>query len=100
MKTPSSATLYKGFRFPPEIICHCVWLYFRFSLSFRDIEEIMAERGIVLGLGSMECGERSAFETFLWSDLIIAEKTHAGALWQSLLDERGPWEVRSCVRLR
>jgi putative transposase len=41
-------SLYKGFRFPPEIIRHCVWLYFRFSLSFRDIEEFMAERGIVL----------------------------------------------------
>jgi putative transposase len=43
---PSSVSPYKGFRFPPEIIGHCVWLYFRFSLSFRDIEEIMAERGI------------------------------------------------------
>jgi putative transposase len=48
MKTPSSASLYQGFRFPPEIISHCVWLYFRFSLSFRDIEELMAQRGIVL----------------------------------------------------
>ncbi|GHO57518.1 hypothetical protein KSB_59930 [Ktedonobacter robiniae] len=43
---PSSVSPYKGFRFPPEIIGHCVWLYFRFSLSFRDLEEIMAERGI------------------------------------------------------
>jgi len=48
MKKNVSASLYKGFRFPPEIISHCVWLYFRFSLSFRDIEELMAERGIVL----------------------------------------------------
>jgi putative transposase len=49
MKTPPvPASLYKGFRFPPEIIRHCVWLYFRFSLSLRDVEEIMAERGIVL----------------------------------------------------
>ncbi len=48
MKTQPSAPDYKGFRFPPEIISHCVWLYFRFSLSYRDIEELMAERGIVL----------------------------------------------------
>jgi putative transposase len=48
MKTQTSTSLYKGYRFPPEIISHCVWLYFRFSLSFRDVEEIMAERGIVL----------------------------------------------------
>ena len=48
MKTQASASPYKGFRFPAEIISHCIWLYFRFSLSFRDIEEIMAERGVVL----------------------------------------------------
>ncbi|HEX4716401.1 MAG TPA: IS6 family transposase, partial [Ktedonobacteraceae bacterium] len=36
MKTNTTAPNYKGFRFPPEIISHAVWLYFRFSLSFRD----------------------------------------------------------------
>ena len=35
------APSYKGFRFPAEIISHCVWLYYRFSLSFREIEEMM-----------------------------------------------------------
>jgi transposase-like protein len=35
-------------RFPPEIISHCVWLYFRFALSFRDVEEMLAMRGVVL----------------------------------------------------
>jgi putative transposase len=48
MKTQTPAFPYKGFRFPVEIIGHCTWLYFRFSLSFRDVEEIMAERGVVL----------------------------------------------------
>ena len=38
----SSASPYEGHRFPAEIISHCVWLYFRFSLSFRDVEEMMA----------------------------------------------------------
>jgi hypothetical protein len=38
----------KGYHFPPESMSHCVWLYFRFSLSYRDVEEIMAERGVVL----------------------------------------------------
>ncbi|MZE56055.1 IS6 family transposase [Streptomyces sp. SID5770] len=37
---------YRGFRFPPEIISHCVWLYHRFSLSLRDVEELMLERDI------------------------------------------------------
>ena len=39
-------SVYKGFRFPPEIISHCVWLYHRFPLSYREIELMMAERGI------------------------------------------------------
>lgn len=42
----TSSDLYRGFRYPAEIISHVVWLYFRFSLSFRDIEELMASRGI------------------------------------------------------
>jgi putative transposase len=48
MKTNTIAPDYKGYRFPPEIISHAVWLYFRFSLSFRDVEELLAERGIVV----------------------------------------------------
>jgi putative transposase len=39
---------YKGHRFPVEIINHCLWLYFRFSLSFREVEELLLERGVVL----------------------------------------------------
>src|SRR6266545_155733 len=39
---------YTRHRFPVEIISHAVWLYFRFSLSYRDVEELMAARGIVL----------------------------------------------------
>jgi putative transposase len=38
--------MYKGFRFPREIISHCVWLYHRFTLSFREIELLMLARGI------------------------------------------------------
>jgi putative transposase len=44
----TGAPSYKGFRFPVEIISHCVWLYYRSSLSFRDVEEMMLQRGIVV----------------------------------------------------
>jgi len=37
---------YARYRFPPEIIQHAVWLYFRFPLSLRDVEDLLAERGI------------------------------------------------------
>lgn len=37
---------YRGYRFPTESIAHAVWLYHRFCLSFRDVEELLAERGV------------------------------------------------------
>jgi len=40
--------MYKRHRFPPEIIQHAVWLYFRFNLSTRDVEDLLAERGIAV----------------------------------------------------
>ena len=46
MKTTTPS--YKNHRFPVEIISHAVWLYFRFCLSYRDVEELMAERGITV----------------------------------------------------
>ena len=39
---------YSGYRFPPEIIQHAIWLYLRFTLSFRDVEDLLAERGIMV----------------------------------------------------
>ena len=48
MKTNTHVPDYKGFPFPSEIISHAVWLSVRFSLSFRDVEELLAQRGIVI----------------------------------------------------
>jgi putative transposase len=42
------AISYKRYRFPPQIIAHAVWLYFRFPLSLRLVEEMLLERGIVV----------------------------------------------------
>ena len=42
------AKSYHGYRFPPEIISQGVWLYYRFSLSFRDVEELLSKRGILV----------------------------------------------------
>jgi putative transposase len=40
--------LYTGHRFAAEIISHAVWLYLRFTLSFRDVEELLASRGVIV----------------------------------------------------
>ena len=37
-----------GYRFPPDIISHAVWLYYRFCLSFRDAEDLLAQRGVTV----------------------------------------------------
>ena len=39
---------YHGSRFPPEIIGHAIWLYYRFCLSFRDAEDLLAHRGVTV----------------------------------------------------
>ncbi len=44
----STRSLYHGHRYPREIISHAVWLYYRFGISFRDVEDLLAERGIVV----------------------------------------------------
>ena len=49
MSSPSEANeppSYRGYRYPVEVISYAVWLYFRFHLSLRDVEELLAERGI------------------------------------------------------
>ena len=46
IKTPNA--LYRGHRFPAEVIAHAVWLYFRFPLSLRMVEDLLAARGIIV----------------------------------------------------
>ncbi len=51
MKTPADP--YSGYRYPAEIISHAEGLYLRFALSFRNVEEILAARGIVVSYGAV-----------------------------------------------
>ena len=48
MNTPATPDRYKNHRFPTEIISHGVWLYYRFCLSYRDVEELLFVRGILV----------------------------------------------------
>ena len=45
MSPPAAKSPYAGYRFPAEVISHAVWLYFRFPLSLRMVEEMLAARG-------------------------------------------------------
>ena len=44
---------YAGYRFPLEVIHQAIWLYLRFTLSFRDVEDLLAERGIMVSYKSV-----------------------------------------------
>jgi putative transposase len=49
-------TSYRGYRFPPEIIQQAIWLYLRFTLSLRDVEDLLAERGILVSYETVRAG--------------------------------------------
>jgi len=56
---------YQRHGFPSEIISHAVWLYHRFCLSFREVEELLAERGITVTYETIGNGARSLGRTML-----------------------------------
>ena len=62
---------FKRHRFPPVIIQHAVWLYARFTLSFRDVEELLAERGI-------DVSNETVRRWFLKFGLLIARNLRRG----------------------
>jgi putative transposase len=50
-----AALSFKRHRFPADVIRHAVWLYFRFTLSFRDVDELLAQRGIEVSYETIRC---------------------------------------------
>ncbi len=82
--TPDRASLYRGHRFPAEVIAHAVVrLYLRFALSYRDVEELLAERGITISSETV----RHWVATFgaQFADQLRKRETRAGRTWH--LDE-------------
>lgn len=48
MRPPSVMPRLKGYRFPREIVAYAVWAYHRFALSTGDVEDLLAERGVIV----------------------------------------------------
>ncbi len=74
---------YKGFRFPQEIISHAVWLYHRFPLSFRDVEELLYERGVTVTYETVRQWCRKFGQTF--ANELRRRRARPGDKWH--LDE-------------
>jgi putative transposase len=83
MNTPPTSNPYKRHRFPAEIISHCVWLYFRFCLSYRDVEELMAERGVILTYEAVRYWCRKFGQTY--ANQVRRRRPRPGDKWH--LDE-------------
>ena len=85
----STATAsYKGHRYPVEIINHCVWLYFRFPLSFREVEELMLVRGVVVSYETIRrwCAKfgQASRRHRLTADDYRTEMTRRFAVWNEV----------------
>jgi putative transposase len=74
---------YRGFRFPAEIIAHAVWLYHCFSLSLREVETILAERGVVVSHESIRAWSLRFGRAF--ADALEKRRPRPGDEWH--LDE-------------
>lgn len=61
---PADQSPYRGYRFPPEIIAHAVWLYFRFDASFCDVQDLLTERGVIVNPESIRQWRAKFDETF------------------------------------
>jgi putative transposase len=91
--TPSAATnLYKHDRFPGEIISHAVWLYFRFPLSHRDVEELLCVRGVLVSYEAIrkwcrKCGQAYANQLRRWCPR-RGDKWHLDEVFLTINDER------------
>ena len=64
MEDDVAAPTYAGYRFPAEIIGHAVWRSFRFALSYRDVEELLAARGVVVTYETIRRWSRKFGQTY------------------------------------
>jgi transposase-like protein len=83
---------YRGHRFPPIVIQHAVWLYLRFTLSYRDVEELLAERGLDVSYETV----RSWVRTKAAEEPSAAEQSLASRR-ECAANARPAMGVRSCI---
>ena len=103
MNTAAPAHRYKHHHFPSEIISHAVWLYFQFCLSFRDVEELLLERGVVVTYEAIhkwcrKCGQAYANQlrrrrpqpgdTWQMDEVRLTIKDRHHFLWR-VVDQKG-----------
>ena len=99
---------FKRHRFPPDVIRYAVWLYFRFTLSIRDVEELLAQRGIEVSREAVRCWvikfgpqiaanlrRRRSPPTGRWhlDEMVVKIRGRRMYLWRAVDDEGGVLDV-------
>ena len=99
---------YKRHGFPPDIISYAVWLYYRFNLSHRDIEDLLAERGIIVSREAIRIWfikfgiiytrrlkrkHRGSGDTFFIDEVFVKINGKQHYLWRAVDQESLPHEV-------
>uniref|UniRef100_UPI003BEEF50F IS6 family transposase n=1 Tax=Burkholderia arboris TaxID=488730 RepID=UPI003BEEF50F len=81
---------FKGYRFPPDIICYAVWLYYRFPLSLRMVEELLAARGIELTYETVRCWATAPGRGDKWhlDEVVVTINGRKHWLWRAV-DQHG-----------
>ena len=90
----SATPSYKRHRFAPAIIGHAVWLYFRVALSYRDVEELLAERGVIVTYETVRQWCRKFGQTY--ANALRQRRPRTGDKWH--LDEVW-WPFTPSVRI-
>ena len=75
---------YSDCRYPPEVISHLVWLYLRFTLSFQNIEEILALRGIEVSYESIRARAGRLGDTWYLDEVFLSIKGERYFLWRAV----------------
>ena len=81
MTPPANTERYKNHRFPGEIISHGVWLYYRFTLSYRDVQELLFERGITCPTKPSANGVGSLGRTTPIGCVVDAPSPETNGIW-------------------
>src|SRR4051812_45596598 len=103
MISPATKSPYAGYRFPPEVISHAVRLYFRFPLSLRTVEEMLAARGIIVSHESVRQWALKLALDFLpavkdWMAEAATRPGISGRRDRARLNEGGLWPTAPLVR--
>jgi hypothetical protein len=94
MNTPTLTNPYNRHRFPAEIISHCVWLYFRFCLRYRDVEELMRERGVLLTYEAVRYWCRKFGQAY--ADQLRHRRPRPGDKWHLEMRQTQPINMSWC----